>query len=166
MVFLLPIFANINYSVSKGVFYMFIVNVEGAVYRGDKWLIIKRSEKEEHAGGMLSLVGGKVDLEGNSQDILERTVKREILEEVDVEIKDDISYVHNTSFVTDKGEHVINIVFLCEYAKGDAKANCLDEVSEVYWMTYDEILNHPNLASWTKDSINRAESVRKQSCIV
>ncbi|CAN7313515.1 hypothetical protein [Paenibacillus sp. LjRoot56] len=48
---------------------MFIVNVEGAVFKEEKWLIIKRSEKEEHAGGSLSLVGGKVDIENNKVDI-------------------------------------------------------------------------------------------------
>ena len=37
---------------------MFIVNVEGAIRKNDKWLsIIERSKKEEHAGGLLSLVG-------------------------------------------------------------------------------------------------------------
>lgn len=30
---------------------MFIVNVEGAIYKNAKWLLIRRSEKEEHAGG-------------------------------------------------------------------------------------------------------------------
>ena len=40
---------------------MFIVNVEGAIYKNDQWLLIRRSEKEEHAGGLLSLVGGKVE---------------------------------------------------------------------------------------------------------
>ncbi len=59
---------------------MFIVNVEGAVRKDDKWLIIERSKKEEHAGGLFSLVGGKVENEGNSLYILERTVKREILD--------------------------------------------------------------------------------------
>ncbi|ENJ6135574.1 hypothetical protein AB1Z82_001697 [Bacillus cereus] len=54
---------------------MFIVNVEGAIRKNDKWLVIKRSKKEEHAGGWLSLVGGKLDIEGNFSDILERTVK-------------------------------------------------------------------------------------------
>ncbi|KAF0816138.1 MutT/Nudix family protein [Bacillus sp. ZZV12-4809] len=28
---------------------MFIVNVEGAIRKNDKWLIIERSKKEEHA---------------------------------------------------------------------------------------------------------------------
>lgn len=42
---------------------LYIVNVEAAVYKNDKWLIIKRSEKEEHASGLLSMVGGKVESE-------------------------------------------------------------------------------------------------------
>jgi 8-oxo-dGTP diphosphatase len=93
---------------------MFIVNVEGAIFKNDKWLIIKRSEKEEHTGGLLSLVGGKVEIEGHSTDILERTIKREILEEVGITVKENLKYVHSTSFVTDSGENVIDIVFSCE----------------------------------------------------
>ena len=38
---------------------MFIVNVEGAICKDEKWLVITRSSKEEHAGGTLSLVGEK-----------------------------------------------------------------------------------------------------------
>ena len=44
--------------------FLFIVNVEGAIYKDEKWLLIRRSEKEEHAGGALSLVGG-IDYEGS-----------------------------------------------------------------------------------------------------
>lgn len=38
---------------------MFIVNVEAAICKEDKWLVITRSTKEEHAGGTLALVGAK-----------------------------------------------------------------------------------------------------------
>jgi hypothetical protein len=54
---------------------VFIVNVEGAIRKYDKWLIIERSKIEEHAGGLLSLVGGKVDIEGNSTDIVRKNIK-------------------------------------------------------------------------------------------
>lgn len=33
---------------------MFIVNVEGALRKENKWLIIERSKNEEHAAGLLS----------------------------------------------------------------------------------------------------------------
>lgn len=140
---------------------MFIVNVEGAIFKGDKWLLIERSKKETHAGGMISLVGGKVDLEGDSIDILERTVKREIFEEVGIEIKDTVHYVQSTSFVTDKGVNVVDIVFLCEYARGEAYPNSPDEVEQVLWLTYQELMNHPHAPIWPKESIKKAEVVRK-----
>lgn len=141
---------------------MFIVNVEGAIFNGDKWLMIERSKKESHAGGMISLVGGKVDLEGDSIDILERTIKREIFEEVGIEINDTLHYVHSTSFVTDKGVNVVDIVFLCEYATGEAYSKSPDEVEQVFWMTYQEIMNHPDIVKWPKESIKRAELVRRK----
>ncbi|GAK00685.1 NUDIX hydrolase [Geomicrobium sp. JCM 19055] len=138
---------------------MFIVNVEGAIRKNDKWLIIVRSHKEEHAGGQLSLVGGKVDLVGNSSDILETTVKREIVEEVGVNVKDELNYVHSTSFVTDKGEHVVDIVFLCEYESGEAFSKSPDEVEDVLWLTTEEIVSHPNSPIYLKESIKHAEAM-------
>ncbi|WP_232697486.1 NUDIX hydrolase [Brevibacillus daliensis] len=140
---------------------MFIVNVEGAVCKDDKWLMITRSAKEEHAGGTLSLVGGKVDIEGNSIEVLERTVKREIYEEVGIEVKDAVTYIYSTSFMLDAGRHVINVVFLCEYDSGTAYSKSPDEVETVHWMTYDEIINHPKAPPWTKESVKRAENTRR-----
>ncbi|MBD0384913.1 NUDIX hydrolase [Paenibacillus sedimenti] len=140
---------------------MFIVNVEGAIYCEEKWLIIKRSNKEEHAGGTLSLVGGKVDIEENTLDTLERTVRREIFEEVGIEIKENIHFLYSSSFVSDSGLNVINVVFLCEYGKGTAHSKSPDEVEEVYWLTYEEVLAHSNTPPWTKESIKRAEDQRK-----
>lgn len=135
---------------------MFIVNVECAIWKKDEWLIIERSKKEEHAGGLLSLVGGKVDIEGNTTDILERTVKREILEEVGVKVKDKLDYVHSTSFVTDNGENVVDIVFLAEFNSGEAFPKSPDEVEHVLWLTSDEILSHSKAPIYLKESIKRA----------
>ncbi|WP_429699420.1 hypothetical protein [Alteribacter keqinensis] len=57
---------------------MFIVNVEAAIYRAGKWLVIKRGKEESHAAGTLALVGGKALNEGAASDILESTIKREV----------------------------------------------------------------------------------------
>ncbi|MFT4413660.1 NUDIX domain-containing protein [Fredinandcohnia humi] len=140
---------------------MYIVNVEGAIRKNDKWLIIERSKKEVHAGGLLSLVGGKVELEGFSSDILERTIKREVFEEVGVNIKDDLVFVHSTSFVTDSGDHVINIVFLCEYDSGEAYPKSPDEVERVLWLATEEITGHSLSPSFLIESIKRAESMNQ-----
>lgn len=61
-----------------------------------------KSKKEEHAGGLLSLVGVKVKEGLASSDVLEKALKREILEEVGVYVNDKLTYVHNISFITDK----------------------------------------------------------------
>ncbi|PAD69046.1 DNA mismatch repair protein MutT [Bacillus sp. 7586-K] len=138
---------------------MFIVNVEGAIRKDDKWLIIRRSKKEEHAGGSLSLVGGKVEIEGNSSNILERTIKREIQEEVGVKVKDKLHYVHSTSFVSDTAENVVDIVFLCEYESGEAFPKSPDEVEEILWLTTNEIIDHPNSPFYLKESIKHADDL-------
>lgn len=134
---------------------MFVVNVEGAIYRDGKWLMIKRSEKEEHAAGCLSMVGGKWDLEGVSTDILERTLKREIFEEVGIEVED-LTYVNSSSFVTDKGTHVIDIVFLCQHITGEPYAKSMEEVGEVMWMTMEDIMVHEDAPSYLKENITVA----------
>jgi 8-oxo-dGTP pyrophosphatase MutT (NUDIX family) len=141
---------------------MFIVNVEAAICQGDQWLMITRSTKEEHAGGTLSLVGGKVDLEDQGLEILERTVKREVLEEVGVEIADAVTFVYSSSFVTGDGRSVINMVFLCDYVSGTAHSKSPDEVEDVHWLTFDEVMNHPKAPPWTQESLRRAALVRRR----
>jgi 8-oxo-dGTP diphosphatase len=118
----------------------------------------KRSEKEEHAGGSLSLVGGKVEKEGNSSDILERTLKREFFEEVGVEVSN-LKYVNSSSFVTDLGLNVVDIVFLCDYKSGEAYAKSPDEVDGVVWMTTEQILNNSELPIYLKENIKLADKL-------
>ncbi|WP_144699750.1 NUDIX hydrolase [Fictibacillus phosphorivorans] len=136
---------------------MFVVNVEGAIHRNGKWLLILRNEKE-YAGGSLSLVGGKCEIEGVSSDILERTLRREILEEVGIEVED-LRYVNSSSFVTESGINVIDIVFLCQHKLGEPYAKSKEEVDEVIWMTTDEILAHTNLPAFLKENIRLADKM-------
>lgn len=141
---------------------MFVLNVEGAVFREGKWLIIERSTQEEHAGGLLSLVGGTAENEGFSKDLLERTLKRELFEEVGITIKDEVKYVRNTSFVLPDGREVLDLVFYCEIAAGEPFAKSPDEVAAVYWMTTEEILAHPKAPIWLKESVKEAEHTIKK----
>jgi len=53
------------------------------------------------------------------QDVLEITIRREIMEEVGVEVHDDVNYVESHSFVAD-GEPYVDIVFLCRHKDGEA----------------------------------------------
>lgn len=136
---------------------MFIVNVEGAIRKDGKWIIVERSKKEEHAGGLLSLVGGKVDSEGNSSNILEKTLKREIFEEIGIKVKENLKYIHSTSFVTDNGEIVVDIIFLCEYESGVIFVKQPEEVEKVFLLATEEILNNPQAPIFLKEYIKCAE---------
>jgi 8-oxo-dGTP diphosphatase len=138
---------------------MFVINVEGAILRDGKWLIIERSSKEEHAGGLLSLIGGTVENEGFSKGLLERTLKRELFEEVGITIKDEVTYVRNSSFILPDGREVLDLVYYCEIDSGEPYPKSTDEVEAVYWMSADEILAHPKAPVWLKESIEEAEKL-------
>lgn len=139
---------------------MFLINVEAAVFKGEKWLLIRRSTKEAHAGGELSLVGGTVEQEGDSNDILERTLRRELFEEVGVQVNAPVRYVRNTSFILANGKEVVDIVFLCEFDKGEPYIKSPNEVESVHWMTTDEIINNVEIQHYLKDSILAADAMR------
>jgi NADH pyrophosphatase NudC (nudix superfamily) len=144
---------------------MFVVNVEGAIHHNGKWLLILRSKKEEHAGGTLSLVGGKCELEGFSSDILERTLKREIYEEVGCEVTG-LKYVNSSSFVTDSGMNVIDIVFLCHHKSGEPYPKSSEEVDDIIWLTTSEILANTELPGYLKDNIKLAEKILQKNSYV
>ncbi|MCM3357248.1 MULTISPECIES: NUDIX domain-containing protein [unclassified Psychrobacillus] len=138
---------------------MFIVNVEGAIYKEGKWLLVKRSEQEEHGAGGLALVGGQVDQEGNSSDIFERTLIREIDEEVGIEVTN-LQYVNSSTFISDTGKPVVDIVFVCDHFFGEPYVKCKEELDEVIWMTTEEILNGEEFPDYLKRNITQAEQLR------
>lgn len=138
----------------------YIVNVEAAIYENDKWLIIKRSEEEEHAPGLLSMIGGKVEIKTPEANVLEETLNREIMEEVGIQVSNEMHYLESKSFISDKGQVVIDIVFLCKYETGEAKCKSIHEVSEIYWMSSSDILENESAPIWLKESIKKAEKFR------
>jgi len=127
--------------------YQHIVNVEGAVIKDDRLLTVIRSEAEEHAAGTLSFIGGKVEFRDRQSAILEATLKREVMEEVGVEIGN-IQFVTSTAFFSDDGQSVVNIVFVCEWQSGEPRVVNPEEVASVHWMTVTEIRNHPKTPPW------------------
>ncbi|WP_425448826.1 NUDIX domain-containing protein [Dethiothermospora halolimnae] len=140
----------------------YIVNVEAAIYKGDKWLIIQRSAKEDHAPGLLSLVGGKVETKEAASEVLEENLIREIREEVDIEVSKKLTYVESKSFISDTNDKVVDIVFLCIYKSGVPRCVSEDEVSKILWMTCDEIQENNKAPIWLKESILKADKKRRE----
>ncbi|MFC6735854.1 NUDIX hydrolase [Halolamina salina] len=87
----------------------YVVNVDPVIARetpdGTEYLVIVRSEDEEHAPGMLGFPGGKVAAGPGESDVLEATAKREAREEAGVEIEN-VEQVTSTTFELDYGPTV------------------------------------------------------------
>ena len=138
---------------------LFIVNVEGAILRGERYLMIVRGEGESHAAGTLSMPGGKVELGEIGNDVLETALKREIREEVGLEAMD-MKYLESKSFIADDGEPVVDIVFLCKCEEGRPMITQPEEVAELHWLTAQEVYGHPKTPPWIRQSIEKAEVMR------
>jgi 8-oxo-dGTP diphosphatase len=126
--------------------------VEVAIEHEGRFLVIKRPEGK-HAGGLLDFPGGKVDEtdEQNQWDILRAAAKREVLEEVGLDLKDDLTYITSNYFVDGEGLHAIDSAFHCKIVKTELKIQASSrEVSEYFWLTPNEIKNAPNGAEWMK----------------
>ena len=136
----------------------YIVNVEGAIVKDGRYLMIVRGE-EEYAPGGLTLPGGKVEGAGSLDSILEETLRREIAEETGVEVHAEMVYVRSSAFIAD-GQPVVDVVFLCRHKAGTAVAADPGEVAAVHWMTPSEAVAHPETPSWTRQSLELAEKKR------
>jgi ADP-ribose pyrophosphatase YjhB (NUDIX family) len=114
-----------------------VVAVTGIVKKGDKYLLARRSFNDPQAGGQWSFPGGKLDGEVG-KDIIENALKREIMEEVGLEIEDHVEFIYNDGFVRVSGHHVIMMTFLCYYKSGEAQP--LEDQEEIRWLTLDEMV--------------------------
>ena len=102
-----------------------------------------------HEGGKWSIPGGKIGSDGEEHDILLKNTKKEILEEVGIEIFDDVALVHDNTFTRSNGDDVLALVFLCKYKSGEAKP--LEDTADVKWIGKDEINNYefsPNVKEY------------------
>lgn len=140
----------------------YVVNVEGVIFWDGRYLLIVRGTEEDHAPGGMAPPGGKVEGAGSAANILEATLRREIAEEVGLEVHDEMEYLESNAFIADDGDPVVDVVFLCRYKAGMAAAADPAEVAGVRWMTADEIRSHPEIAPWTRQSIELAERKRLQ----
>lgn len=140
---------------------LFAVNTEAAIYNNGKWLVCVRSKQESEAPGALSFVGGTVEHSDARQDTLESAIVREVYEEIGVMVSV-AGFINDSSFVSKKGNHVLNVVLFCEIVSGEPKAISPDEIESLYWMTSDEILNHELTTPWLCESIKRATVFTKR----
>ncbi len=122
------------------------VAITGIIKKDNKYLICKRSPNEKAFPNKWCVPGGKIekkdfintkkDTNDHWLNIFEKTLRREIKEETNIEIKN-IGYVSSLVFIRSNGYPTI-IVSLCgEYDKGEVKLS-EEELTEYAWVTLEE----------------------------
>lgn len=115
----------------------------------NKVLIAQRSLEEDHEGGKWSIPGGKIESTDEEHNVLLKNIKKEVLEEVGVEIFDDVVLVYDNTFTRTNGDSVLALVFSCKYKSGEARP--LEDTADVKWIGKDEINDYefsPNVKEY------------------
>jgi len=138
----------------------YVVNVEVVLHRDGRWLLIRRGE-EAHAAGTLAGPGGKVEDEAETVGVLEATGRREVLEEIGVDLDGvPMAYVGSSLFRSDDGDPVVNVVLAAAVPAGaEPYAAAPDEVAEILWLTTEEALAHPACPPWTQRTLSQAAAM-------
>jgi ADP-ribose pyrophosphatase YjhB (NUDIX family) len=111
-----------------------VVFVEAWIKKDGKFLLAKRSSKDDQAAGKWAVPGGKAEFNLGS-GIIEETLAREVQEEVGLKIGN-LQYLCSRSFIRSSGHSVIALSFIADYFSGQARA--LEDQEEVKWATLEE----------------------------
>lgn len=112
-----------------------VVFVEAWVKKDGKYLLAKRSSKDDQAAGKWAVPGGKVEMELEN-GIVENAVKREVMEEVGVEVEN-FRFLGSRSFIRSSGHHVVGLSFVADYKSGEARP--LEDQDEIRWVSVEEM---------------------------
>lgn len=126
--------------------YLHEVAITAIIVKGQKYLIIRRSKSKKRFPGMWTVPGGKLEtsdytsLPKDTKDywynVLEKTLKREVKEEVGVEI-DNIEYITSLATVHADGNPSLVISCLADYKSGEIILQP-EEVDNFAWVNLEE----------------------------
>ncbi len=139
----------------------FVVNVQCAVVRDERYLMIVRGDGVGHAPGVLAFPGGKVEPDDGPSQVLETAAMREVFEETGVRVSRNLRYVRSKTFVITGGVPVVDVLFLGGYESGEPTITDALEVADIRWMTAEDVLRHSKTPPWLKVSVEQVERVRR-----
>ena len=143
------------------------VVITAIIYRGDEYLITKRSEDEDRFPGMWTVPGGKLETDDYTSlekdtdihwyNVLEKVLEREVKEEAGIGI-DKVEYVTSLSMVHQDASPSLIVSCMAEYDGGEIDLD-EEEMSEHAWVTVAEAEDY-DLISGIYDEIVMADKQR------
>lgn len=144
---------------------LFKIVVTAIVVKDGKFLIAKRSEKEEKFPGQWTVPGGKLDTGDYAfgkkdtahywYNVLEKALKREVWEEIGVRIKN-VRYVTSLADNPRGKEPSIVLSLMADWSGG--KGRISDEIVEFAWVTLAEVKNY-DLIEGIYEELKQAEKL-------
>lgn len=112
---------------------LFQVNSSVVILNGQNHVLLaKRSENEDVYPGLWCIPGGKLEA---TDSCLEEGLRREVREEIGVEISDIKLMENDTNFKSDINK--LYLIFIAKYESGDPQP--LDSTEEIAWFDIDEL---------------------------
>ncbi|MEE9525276.1 MAG: NUDIX domain-containing protein [Candidatus Woesearchaeota archaeon] len=126
------------------------VVVTGIIVKDDKFLIAKRSPNEHAFPNLWTVPGGKLESKdyehrdadttaGQWYNVCETLLRREVMEEVGLEIKK-INYLASLVFKRPDGIPTVVISLYADHHSGDVKL--CDDLTDHAWVTLEEAKNY------------------------
>jgi 8-oxo-dGTP pyrophosphatase MutT (NUDIX family) len=130
--------------------YLHEVAITAIIVKDGKYLITRRSPNKRRFPGMWTVPGGKMEANDYLQlpkdtefywyNVLERTLRREVGEEVGIDINN-IEYVTSLATVHVDGSPSLVISCMADYVSGDIKLQ-LEENDQFAWVNLEEAKNY------------------------
>lgn len=148
--------------------YLHEVAITAIIVKEGKYLITRRSLSKKRFPGMWTVPGGKMetsdylklpkDTEFYWYNVLERTLRREIKEEVGIDI-DNIEYVTSLATIHSDGSPSLVISCVADYISGDIKLQA-EENDQFAWVSLEESKNY-QLLDGIYDELAMIENKKK-----
>lgn len=113
---------------------------------GDRFLIIKRNKAEIAFPNKWCFPGGKAEIGETIMAVL----RREILEEVGLEIEDDKNFIRDYTFIRPDGHNVIGFCFMVKSKSDEVKIS--QEFEDYRWITPEELGDYDYIDGMEKEA--------------
>lgn len=144
------------------------VVITGIIVKDGKYLITKRSLNKKRFPGKWTVPGGKLEVSDYKDlpketehywyNVLEKVLKREVKEEVGIEIKN-IEYITSLATIHDDGSPSLVISCIADYESGKIQLQ-ENEADKYAWVSLEEAKTY-DLLDGIYDEMVMAENLRK-----